>query len=92
MPGTDAPPPRVAGRRYTTPITCCVDGLAHDVTDEDAAAGQRSGVYQAVCGYRVVAAALAAPVGRSCAACTAMTAATQPTTGRARRGRHRCPG
>lgn len=95
MPATEAPLPTVAARRYTrytSPITCCVDGQAHDVTDEDAAAGHRTGEYRAVCGYRVVAAALAAPVGRPCARCIAVSVATQRIRGLVGRSRHRRPG
>ncbi|MGH3922325.1 MAG: hypothetical protein ACRDTT_05560 [Pseudonocardiaceae bacterium] len=79
-----------AERLRTIPITCCVDGQAHDVTDENVAAG-RTGEYLALCGYRVVAAPLVAPVGRPCAKCTAvLVAAHQPQPSRpVRRVRHR---
>lgn len=33
----------VVKRLYTIPITCCLDGLAHDVTDENVAAGRKAG-------------------------------------------------
>ena len=82
----------MAERLYTIPITCCADGLAHEVTDENVAAGRHAGHYQALCGYRVVAAAMVAPVGRPCTRCTAVLVAAQPTTGPARRSRHRRPG
>lgn len=45
--------------RYTIPITCGVDGLAHEVTDENAAAGRSTGKYLAECGHRILAAATA---------------------------------
>jgi hypothetical protein len=51
----------VAERRYTIPITCCLDGQAHDVTDENVAAGRHTGEYRALCGYVVLPAAMAAP-------------------------------
>jgi hypothetical protein len=82
----------VADRRYTIPITCCADGLAHEVTDENVAAGRQVGQYRALCGSRVVAAALAAPVGRPCAQCTAVLVAAQQPTVPARRSRHRWHG
>jgi hypothetical protein len=69
----------VTERLYTIPVTCCRDGQAHDVTDESAAAGRATGDYQALCGYVVVPAAMAAPVGRPCERCTAVLAAHQPT-------------
>lgn len=80
----------MANRTGTIPITCVRDGQAHDVTDDNLTAGQRTGEYQAVCGYLVSAAALVAPIGRPCPECTAVsvTAATGP----ARRSRHRQPG
>lgn len=48
-----------------------MDGQAHPGTIHNVTAGRRSGQYQALCGYFVSAAALATPVGRSCASCTA---------------------
>jgi hypothetical protein len=87
-----APVPRSGCHRlYTTAITCGVDGLAHEVTDENMAAGRHAGRYQALCGYRVLAAAMAAPIGRPCSRCTAVLEARQPT-GTAWRPRHRRPG
>ncbi|MBV9731027.1 MAG: hypothetical protein JO309_16785 [Pseudonocardiales bacterium] len=62
------------------------------MTDENAAAGRRTGKYLAECGHVVVAAAMAAPVGRPCARCTAVWVAARSTTGPARRSRHRRPG
>lgn len=64
----------VAQRRDTIPITCCLDGQAHDITDDNVDAGH-DGHYQALCGHLVLAAALAAPVGRPCASCNAMVVA-----------------
>lgn len=86
-----AQPPRQAGaeRLYTVPITCHLDGQAHDVTDESVAAGQRTGEYAALCGHVAVAAPLVAPVGRPCARCTAVS---KPTTAPVRRPRHRQSG
>jgi hypothetical protein len=82
----------VAERLFTIPITCYFDRRAHEVTDENIAAGRRAGHYQALCGYRVIAAAMAAPVGRPCPDCVAVLVASRPPTGPARRGRHRRPG
>jgi len=83
----------VAERQYTVPITCCIDGQAHDVTDESAAVGHHAGKYQALCGYVVSAAPMIVPVGRPCSRCTAASVTAQPTTGRpARRSRHRQTG
>ncbi|MBV9161578.1 MAG: hypothetical protein JO281_08515 [Pseudonocardiales bacterium] len=82
----------MAERLYTIPITCGVDGLAHEVTDENTAAGRHTGHYEALCGYRVVAAAMAAPVGRPCTRCTAVLVAAHQPTSPARRGRHRWHG
>lgn len=83
----------VAQRRDTIPITCCLDGQAHDITDDNVAAGH-DGHYQALCGHLVLAAALAAPVGRPCASCNAVVAAHReaPTSGTGHRSRHRQPG
>lgn len=86
-----ARPQRHAGaeRLYTIPITCRLDGQAHDVTDENVAAGQRTGQYAALCGYVVVAAPLVAPVGRPCPKCSAVS---KPTTAAVRQPRRRRPG
>lgn len=80
----------MAERLYTSPITCCRDGQAHEVTDENVAAG-RTGEYQALCGYVVLAAALVAPVGRPCASCAAVVAAhrAELTKGPVGRSRYR---
>lgn len=79
----------VTDRSGTIPITCARDRHAHDVTDESLIAGQRTGRYQARCGYLGCAAALTAPIGRPCPECTAtsLTATTRPD----RRSRHRRP-
>lgn len=80
----------VADRLATIPITCCLDGQAHDVTDESVAAGQHTGGYEALCGYVVLPAAMVAPVGRRCARCIAVSVPAHqriPTTGPARRPR-----
>jgi hypothetical protein len=68
----------VAERLFTIPITCYVDRRAHEVTDENTAAGRRTGYYEALCGYRVIAAAMAAPVGRPCPEYTAVLVASRP--------------
>jgi hypothetical protein len=80
----------VANRTDTIPITCSLDGQAHEVTDDGLSAGRQTGQYQAVCGYLVSAAALAAPIGRPCPECTAVSVTA--ITGPARRSRHRQPG
>jgi hypothetical protein len=82
----------VAERLFTIPITCYFDHRAHEVTDENITAGRRTGHYQALCGYQVIAAAMAAPVGRPCPVCVAVLVASRPSTSPARRGRHRRPG
>lgn len=79
-------PRRVAERLHTIPITCRLDGQAHNVTDDNVAAGKRTGQYTALCGYVVSAAPMIAPVGRPCARCTA---ASRPTTAPVRRLRRR---
>jgi hypothetical protein len=73
---------------------CSLDGQAHNVTDDSLIAGQRTGHYLALCGHRVSAAALATPLGRPCAECTAVSAAQQqvPTVRPDHRARHRQPG
>lgn len=78
-------------RLYTTLITCSVDGQAHDVTDESAAAGREAGGYEAVCGHVVVPEPMIAPIGRSCPDCTAVLTPREPyrTTTSSRRPRHR---
>lgn len=83
--------PRKSG---TIPMTCSLDGRAHNVTDNSLRAGQRTGRYQALCGHLVSAAALAAPLGRPCTKCLAaiLMADQAPTTLTARCWRHRQPG
>ncbi|MGH3837589.1 MAG: hypothetical protein ACRDSF_18090 [Pseudonocardiaceae bacterium] len=78
-----------AERLYTIPITCRLDGQAHDVADESLAAGKRTGEYAALCGYVVSAAPLVAPVGRRCARCAAVSTSTTASVGRPRHRLHR---
>lgn len=56
---------------HASSLTCTVDGLAHLVSDEAAAAGvvARRGTYIALCGHTVHAAALASSLGRPCPLC-----------------------
>lgn len=56
---------------HASSLTCTVDGLAHLVSDEAAAAGvvARRGTYTALCGHTVHAAALASSLGRPCPLC-----------------------
>ncbi|MGH3778320.1 MAG: hypothetical protein ACRDRR_21695 [Pseudonocardiaceae bacterium] len=85
----------MADRLDTIPITCCLDGQAHDVTDKTVAAGQQTGECEALWGYVVLPAAMVALVRGRCARCPAvLVRAHQPmlTTGPARRSRHRQPG
>jgi hypothetical protein len=82
----------VAERLFTIPITCYIDRRAHEVTDENIAAGRHFGHYEALCGYRVIAAAMAAPIGRPCPECVAVVVAARAPAAPARRGRHRRPG
>ncbi len=79
---------RVAERLYTIPITCRLDGQAHDVTDASVAAGKRTGEYAALCGYVVSAAPMVAPVGRRCVRCTAVSTPTRALVGRPRHRQH----
>ena len=80
----------VTRKTNTIQITCSLDGQAHNVTDDSLVAGQRAGSYQALCGHRVSAAALATPLGRPCAECTAVSATQQQvlTVRLGRRSRH----
>jgi hypothetical protein len=88
----------VADQLITVSITCWVDGLVHEVTEEDVAAGRRCGhrQYRAICGYRFFwPAALVVLTGQPCARCAAVLAtAREPdlTAGRVRRWCHRQPG
>lgn len=56
---------------HASSLTCVVDGLAHLVSDEAAAAGvvARQGTYTALCGHTVHAAAMASSLGRPCQLC-----------------------
>lgn len=56
---------------HASSLTCTLDGLAHLVSDEAAAAGivARQGTYTALCGHTVHAAALASSLGRPCPLC-----------------------
>jgi len=79
----------VAERLYTIPITCCLDGRAHDVTDESVITGWRAGGrYEALCGYVVVPAAMVAPIGRRCARCAEVVASHQQRTTTVDQPRH----
>lgn len=88
----------VADRLSTVSITCSVSGLAHEVTEENVAAGRRLGnrQYQAICGYRfVLPPALVTLTGRPCPRCAAVlvaAGAAPPSVGRVRRPDHRRPG
>ncbi|MGH3799302.1 MAG: hypothetical protein ACRDTD_04045 [Pseudonocardiaceae bacterium] len=76
-------------RLYTTPITSQLpDRLEHQVTDEAAAVGRKSPLYQALCGQLFVAAPLAAPPCRPCPDCAAILA-TASRAAAARQPRHR---
>jgi len=57
----------------TSLLTCTIDGLAHLVSDDAAAAGvvARRGTYAALCGHTVHAAALVSAAGRPCGRCAA---------------------
>ena len=84
----------VTRKTNTIPITCSLDSQTHNVTDDSLIAGQRTGHYQALCGHRVSAVGLAAPLGRSCAECATVSTAQQqvPTAPPGRRYRHRQSG
>ncbi|MDQ3885726.1 MAG: hypothetical protein M3308_01595 [Actinomycetota bacterium] len=71
----------------TTPVTSVADGRSHRVTDDAYAAGwaARNGRYVALCGHRVVAAALVCPPGPDCYGCAAAAGVRL----RIGRGRHR---
>ena len=73
-----------------TPVTSGADGRCHRVADDAYTAGltARSGRYTALCGHRVVAAALVCPPGPDCQGCAA-AAAIVVTPHPTRRGRHR---
>lgn len=77
----------------TSPLTCTIDGLAHLVSDDAAAAGVAAGrgTYAALCGHKIHAAALVSAAGRPCTRCAShfgvLRAAmdTMPGTRRPRR-------
>lgn len=56
---------------HALPLTCTIDGLAHLVSDDAAAAGVAAGrgTYAALCGHLVHAAALVSSAGRPCPRC-----------------------
>lgn len=56
---------------YMSSLTCTVDGLAHLVSDDAATAGivARRGIYMALCGHTVHAAAMVSAIGRPCPRC-----------------------
>jgi hypothetical protein len=56
-------------RMQTTSITSQLDGLAHEIAEDDLLAGSTTGRYRAVCGAWVSPASLTAPPGRPCVAC-----------------------
>lgn len=82
-------------------VTSVRDGREHLVTDDAIEAGQ-AGRYVALCGYRMLAAALSCPPGPPCSACAAIRTlpaqealprSINPDTGTAERnGRGRGPG
>lgn len=92
----------VAERVYTTPLTSSADGLAHEITDEEFAAGRVLGEYVALCGARFCPNAGSEPPGRACPACVRQLLAARGlvakpvlvTVPEQRRGhaRHRRPG
>jgi hypothetical protein len=58
---------------HASSVTCTVDGLAHLVSDDAAVAGIAAGrgVYAALCGHLVHAAAMVSSLGRPCPRCAA---------------------
>lgn len=56
---------------HASSLTCTIDGLAHLVSDDAAAEGVAAGrgVYIALCGHPVHAAAMASAAGRPCPRC-----------------------
>ena len=75
----------------TTPVTSGADGRCHRVADDAYTTGlvARSGRYTALCGHRVVAAALVCPPGPDCQGCAAAAAAVAVTPHATTRARHR---
>ncbi|MGH3822776.1 MAG: hypothetical protein ACRDRA_08075 [Pseudonocardiaceae bacterium] len=72
--------PRVA----VLQVTSVRDGLEHQVSEHTMMIGN-SGHYVALCGHRVLAAALACPPGRPCPNCVAIRRADASTKGLYRR-------
>ena len=68
---------------HALPLTCTIDGLAHLVSDDDAAAGVAAGrgTYRALCGHTVHAAALVSSAGRPCVRCGVRFDALRAETG-----------
>lgn len=62
-------------RLYTAPMTCAVDGVAHEVTDETVATST-AGFFTALCGYDVRPGALVEEAGRPCPRCEAILLAS----------------
>lgn len=73
---------------YTSSLTCTIDGLAHLVSDDAAAAGIAAGrgIYTALCGHPVHAAAMVSATGRPCPRCALHTEAIGEPVGRRRGG------
>ena len=82
-------------RLRTITIICEVDRWAHEITEDDIAAGRRSGNrrYQAICGYHfklpAPRVATSAPPCQECAAVLAAANQPGPTTRRTYHPRHR---
>jgi hypothetical protein len=74
----------------TIQISRSLGNQARKVTDDSLIAGQHTGSYEALCGHRASAAALATPLGRACAECAVVSAAQQRvrTVRLGRRSRH----
>lgn len=73
------------------PVTSAADGRCHRIADDAYTAGfaERKGRYTALCGHRVLAAAMVCPPGPDCHGCAAAAAAATVTPRPAGRGRHR---
>jgi hypothetical protein len=71
MPTGSSRPARNSRRYDSIPITGQLDGLAHQVRDENVAASC-TGEYLALCGHHFLAAPLVAPIGRPCPQCAAV--------------------
>ncbi|MGH3937672.1 MAG: hypothetical protein ACRDTG_03410 [Pseudonocardiaceae bacterium] len=76
---------------YTSSLTCTVDGLAHLVSDDAAAAGIAAGrgTYIALCGHTVHAAAMVSAIGRACPRCALHVEAIPEPPRRGNSGRAR---